>query len=129
MHFYSVLTLQLNYWHINLLTLVKRFAMFDDDYLDDEWDSMDELLRRYEEIKNGEARHLETVSPHLTIFPLRRVTSFQLSFLSGNHRAIHLSCIGTNRAVVLHALDDRLGRSAFLELQDQPLLVKAGKVK
>lgn len=27
----------------------------DDDYLDDEWNSMDELLRRYEEVKNGEA--------------------------------------------------------------------------
>ncbi|MCD6064838.1 MAG: tetratricopeptide repeat protein [Flavipsychrobacter sp.] len=29
--------------------------MFDDDYLDEEWSSMDDLLRRYEEVKNGEA--------------------------------------------------------------------------
>jgi tetratricopeptide (TPR) repeat protein len=27
----------------------------DDDYLDEEWNSMDELLRRYEDVKNGEA--------------------------------------------------------------------------
>jgi len=29
--------------------------MFDDDYLDDEWSSLDELLRRYEEVKDGTA--------------------------------------------------------------------------
>lgn len=29
--------------------------MFDDDFLDDEWNSLDELLQRYEEVKNGDA--------------------------------------------------------------------------
>ncbi|PZF73219.1 tetratricopeptide repeat protein [Taibaiella soli] len=29
--------------------------MFDDDYLDEEWNSMDELLQRYEQVKRGEA--------------------------------------------------------------------------
>ncbi len=29
--------------------------MFDDDYLDEEWDSMDDLLKRYEQVKQGEA--------------------------------------------------------------------------
>ncbi len=29
--------------------------MFDDDYLDEEWGSLDELLRRYELVKNGES--------------------------------------------------------------------------
>lgn len=29
--------------------------MFDDDYFDEEWSSMDELLQRYEQIKKGEA--------------------------------------------------------------------------
>jgi len=32
--------------------------MFDDDYLDDEWSSLDELLQRYEQVKNGEASGL-----------------------------------------------------------------------
>src|ERR1044071_743197 len=32
--------------------------MFDDDYLDEEWSSMDDLLRRYEEVKNGEAANI-----------------------------------------------------------------------
>jgi tetratricopeptide (TPR) repeat protein len=30
-------------------------AMFDDDYLDEEWSSLDDLLRRYEDVKNGSA--------------------------------------------------------------------------
>src|ERR1700749_753202 len=29
--------------------------MFDDDFLNDEWDSMDELLQRYESVKRGES--------------------------------------------------------------------------
>ena len=29
--------------------------MFDDDHLDEEWSSMDDLLKRYEQIKTGEA--------------------------------------------------------------------------
>ncbi len=29
--------------------------MFDDDYLDGDWDSLDDLLKRYEQVKNGEA--------------------------------------------------------------------------
>src|ERR1044072_2550166 len=29
--------------------------MFDDDYLDDEWSSLDELLQRYEQVKKGES--------------------------------------------------------------------------
>lgn len=32
--------------------------MFDDDYLDEDWSSMDDLLRRYEEVKNGEAANI-----------------------------------------------------------------------
>ena len=28
--------------------------MFDDDYLDEEWSSLEDLLRRYEEVRNGE---------------------------------------------------------------------------
>lgn len=30
-------------------------AMYDDDYMDEEWSSLDELLARYEQVKNGEA--------------------------------------------------------------------------
>lgn len=29
--------------------------MFDDDYLDEEWSSLEDILKRYEEVKNGEA--------------------------------------------------------------------------
>lgn len=29
--------------------------MFDDDYQDEEWSSLDELLKKYEQVKNGEA--------------------------------------------------------------------------
>ncbi|HXS38187.1 MAG TPA: hypothetical protein VN721_15905 [Flavipsychrobacter sp.] len=29
--------------------------MYDDDYLDDDWNSLDELLQRYEQVKNGDA--------------------------------------------------------------------------
>ncbi len=32
--------------------------MFDDDYLDEEWDSLDELLQRYEEVKTGESARM-----------------------------------------------------------------------
>lgn len=32
--------------------------MFDDDYQDEEWDSLDELMRRYEQVKSGEASHM-----------------------------------------------------------------------
>ncbi len=32
--------------------------MFEDDFLDDELHAMDDLLRRYEEVKNGEAAHI-----------------------------------------------------------------------
>lgn len=32
--------------------------MFDDDYLDDEFNSMDELLQRYEEVKKGESGNI-----------------------------------------------------------------------
>ncbi len=40
------------------LTLVKLMAMFDDDYLDDEWSSLDELLSRYDQVKHGEATNM-----------------------------------------------------------------------
>lgn len=32
--------------------------MFNDDYLDDDWDSMDELLQRYDEVKRGVADNI-----------------------------------------------------------------------
>src|SRR5690606_861307 len=32
--------------------------MFDDDYFDDEWSSLDDLLRQYERIKKGEPANL-----------------------------------------------------------------------
>lgn len=32
--------------------------MFEDDFLDDEFNEMGDLLRRYEEVKNGEATHI-----------------------------------------------------------------------